>query len=467
MKRSFFFLRFFAMIPSLEKFFLMLKTSLKQKFLLFSCSVIVCLLLLELVLRAAGLIHLALRDRKNQAKLNSLDSYRVLCIGESTTYLGGDNNYPNYLSQILNSSGLGKMFTVVNKGTPGVSTDFIVANAASWIDQYQPDFAVVMMGINDDMLIARDQGAARRLLSFLKETRIYKLAQWISLSFKKRFSKEDFQYSSMGTTVSSESSKTENLQTFMDQFFDRINRTDPEYRKLYKAAVLLEGMKQYHRSEDIFKALISGTDDPVIQRGLQKKLGDVLARQGKYIEFLNITSTTPHNYWNTDWIEDVCGDEEGFQRVESALHTLMQTHAYKLPFYSLLARCYEHGGKPAQAEEYRQKSKKTTLEDIHPATQKNFLELALLLSQRDVTPIFVQYPVRSIDPLKKILGPAKNFHRLIFVDNEKLFKDAVEQEGTKEYFNDLFAWDFGHCTEKGNRLLAQNIASALIKYIKK
>jgi len=52
---------------------------------------------------------------------------------------------------------------------------------------------------------------------------------------------------------------------------------------------------------------------------------------------------------------------------------------------------------------------------------------------------------------------------LFFVDNEQVFKEAVKKAGYKEYFKDMFAGDFGHCTQKGNELLAQNIADVILK----
>ena len=68
--------------------------------------------------------------------------------------------------------------------------------------------------------------------------------------------------------------------------------------------------------------------------------------------------------------------------------------------------------------------------------------------------------MRNIEPLKRIFNEKKD---LIFVDNERLFKEAVEKEDYNEYFNDIFAGDFGHCTPKGNRLLAENIANEILK----
>jgi hypothetical protein len=68
--------------------------------------------------------------------------------------------------------------------------------------------------------------------------------------------------------------------------------------------------------------------------------------------------------------------------------------------------------------------------------------------------------MRSVLPLKKIFQIQEG---IIFVDNEQIFKKAVKKSGYKEYFIDMFAGDFGHCTEKGNRLLAENIANVILK----
>ena len=74
----------------------------------------------------------------------------------------------------------------------------------------------------------------------------------------------------------------------------------------------------------------------------------------------------------------------------------------------------------------------------------------------------MQYPMCSVEPLKKIFAGQEG---IIFVDNEKVFKDALREGGYRAYFIDMFAGDFGHCTEKGNRLLAENIAKVILKNI--
>lgn len=94
-----------------------------------------------------------------------------------------------------------------------------------------------------------------------------------------------------------------------------------------------------------------------------------------------------------------------------------------------------------------------------PVTVKNMLRISEIVKKRGARLVCVQYPMRNLEPLKVIF--AGSGHRVSFVDNERVFKDAVSAKGYTEYFIDTFAGDFGHCTDKGNRLLAGNIADTI------
>jgi len=72
----------------------------------------------------------------------------------------------------------------------------------------------------------------------------------------------------------------------------------------------------------------------------------------------------------------------------------------------------------------------------------------------------MQYPMRSVEPLKKMF---KDRSDIIFVDNENVFKKAVKEKGTKQIFVDMFGGEFGHCTLKGNKLIAENVANVILK----
>ncbi|MCK5393372.1 MAG: hypothetical protein KAI91_03475 [Candidatus Omnitrophica bacterium] len=74
----------------------------------------------------------------------------------------------------------------------------------------------------------------------------------------------------------------------------------------------------------------------------------------------------------------------------------------------------------------------------------------------------MEYPLRSVESLKNLL---RSEGTIIFVDNGELFKEVLKQANYNEYFTDMFGGDFGHCTPKGNRLLAENVANVILKEI--
>ena len=106
------------------------------------------------------------------------------------------------------------------------------------------------------------------------------------------------------------------------------------------------------------------------------------------------------------------------------------------------------------------KANKLILQYYDPTLCYNYRKLNDIVTKRRVKLLCVQYPMRSMEPLKRIFQDKND---IIFVDNEKVFKEAVKRDGYTEYFDDMFGGDFGHCTARGNHLLAENIAKAILK----
>lgn len=97
----------------------------------------------------------------------------------------------------------------------------------------------------------------------------------------------------------------------------------------------------------------------------------------------------------------------------------------------------------------------------NPVTYNNYQRLKdIVVRQRKLKLVCAQYPTRSAQLLKELFTGQD---RVIFVDNETIFTNAIKQEGFWAYFKDSFAGDFGHCTPKGNRLLSENIADVIIE----
>jgi Tfp pilus assembly protein PilF len=133
--------------------------------------------------------------------------------------------------------------------------------------------------------------------------------------------------------------------------------------------------------------------------------------------------------------------------------------------YRGCAAVYSEMGKDKLAQEYYGKANRLGLGNYSLVTAHNYQELKMILDKRGIKLVCIQYPLRSIEPLKRMLQGQDG---VIFVDNEKVFKDALKKGSFKDYFIDMFAGEFGHCTRKGNRLLAENIANTILKeYFKK
>jgi hypothetical protein len=72
----------------------------------------------------------------------------------------------------------------------------------------------------------------------------------------------------------------------------------------------------------------------------------------------------------------------------------------------------------------------------------------------------MQYPLRNVDPLKNIFEEEEG---VIFISNEENFEKKVKENGYEEYFVDKFGGDFGHCTDKGNYIIAESVYEKLFE----
>ena len=111
------------------------KTNWKQKCLLVLFGVLLTFLLLEAGLHIGGVVFLWFQEHINKISIEKNGEYRILCLGESTTALGGNFSYPRQLENILNSAQKNIRFSVINKGIPSTTTTQIVMNLDKNLDQ--------------------------------------------------------------------------------------------------------------------------------------------------------------------------------------------------------------------------------------------------------------------------------------------------------------------------------------------
>jgi len=218
------------------------------------------------------------------------------------------------------------------------------------------------------------------------------------------------------------------------------------------------------QAEEVLKkgiALNSG--DP----GCYIELGEVYAAQCKFSQaeeaFIRSLALDPHDtgcYMRLGWLYKAQGK---YSQTEVLLKKGVEINPSDEALYGMLAVFYEERGNTTLAGSYYRKANKLRERTRNPETLRNYHKLKEILDAHKIKLVCAQYPMRSIASLKKIFEGS--FQGIFFVDNERIFKEAVQKEGYKAYFYDIFGGDFGHCTEKGNRLLAENIANTILKEV--
>ncbi|MFH0918673.1 MAG: tetratricopeptide repeat protein [Candidatus Omnitrophota bacterium] len=155
-------------------------------------------------------------------------------------------------------------------------------------------------------------------------------------------------------------------------------------------------------------------------------------------------------------------EQNTLPQIEVLFKKIVELNSGNDPAYGAIAVLYEEIDRPELAKEYAQKANSLRLEYCNPVTVNNYRKLKEILDQKGIKLVCAQYPMRNIEPLKKIFAKDTG---VIFVDNQGIFREAVKKTSYKEYFTDMFGGDFGHCNDKGNKLLAQNIADVILREV--
>ncbi|MDD5080213.1 MAG: tetratricopeptide repeat protein [Candidatus Omnitrophica bacterium] len=599
-----------------------------------------CAILLELGLRAAGFVFLYSQDQRNKVCARQKGAYRIMCLGESNTALGGVYSYPSQLQEILNRRGTGVKFSVINKGLPEIHTSDILNRLESDLDAYRPDMVIAMMGINErGTYMFRRGPSGSRAIDFLKSLKVYKLPRIIfrnivtarrqgypskSGTRQERSAASipgnDGEYAALGIFYRDKGKFAEaedafskamelnprNYRAYIEQgWICRVQGRFSEAEGLLNKAIGLDPANdgpymelgwiyriqgKFPEAEAAFRKAIEINPKnywPYVERGnfagaeavfrkaielnpkddwayiglgwiyhdqgripeaeaafkkareinpqniwLQAQLGQFFRDQNKVIEteavlkkgievdplaagphlelgwvyqaqgrlseaeaaFKKAIELEPENHWPYFKLGRFYMEQGKIFEAETAFRKALEVNPQADCPYLELGWIYRSMGKLTEAEaifkkaieanprnnwaygalsalyvktgdlrlarECDRKSRELKEDCLPQIVIEHYRKLKAVLDKRGVVFVCAQYPLRSLEPLKKIFrdGP----EGIIFVDNQKIFRDALIRGGYAEYFIDMFAGDFGHCTPKGNRLLAENIANAIL-----
>lgn len=270
-----------------------MKRARRHKIIVALLGLVVTLVFLELCLQTAHYLPKLLGPDELDDAVMAQEVYRILCLGDSTTHIGGDSSWPGQLQEVLDAGSGGTKYAVINGGRTGADSSDIAAGLEENLERFRPHLVIVMTGINENGLL------------------MYR-----------------------------------NVPGSDSFFFERV--------RLFKFSALM--------------------------------LGRIL---------------------------ELGQDEE-----------------------------------EAPEEMYKE-----------PTTRKNFESMAARLGRGGIKLVAMQYPRRPVEPLRKLL---RSIEGAVIVDNEGVFEEALEGGRYEDFFVDRFGGDFGHCTPRGNRLLAEHLAQTLI-----
>jgi Flp pilus assembly protein TadD len=435
-----------------------------QKIALITLGATLVFVMIEIGMRLAGFTMLLLQERRNLASIRQRGEYRILCIGESTT----QNEYPPFLEEILNQRKLGIKFSVIDKGIAGIITSFILSRIELYLDRYRPDMVIAMMGINDEgKHIVYESPSSSRAVLFLRSLRTYKLARllWLHMITKAKeigLYKTHQDIQSIQTRQSIFAKEIENA--YNENVLKKAIELNPQnYRAYVDLAWLYRRQDRFSPAQEYIKKAIEL--NPQNYRAYLE-LGRLYRRQHKFSQaeewFKRAIELNPRETGFYFELGRLYHEQDKFSQAEECFKKCLTLDPMSERLYGALSSLYEEIGKHAQAQEYYSKAKKLGLGKYNYITIQNYRKLKEILDKEGVIFVCVQYPMLNIGPLKKIFNDQTG---IIFVDNEKVFKEAVRRERCKAYFRDMFGGEFGHCTSKGNRLLAENIANIILKEV--
>jgi hypothetical protein len=437
-----------------------------QKILLIISGILIALIILELSLQTAGFVASSYQRYRNNQALKNKSEYKIMCLGESTTYGG----YPKELQNMLNQKYPNK-FTVIDCGVPGNNLDNILSQLDINIAKYNPDFAICMMGINDGFISLStnkpeletkpEPEPERKKISYLKTYELYHLLRKhiiliLQTNFDayyvlKLYCQKKYSYAELVCEKILESPQNDySLASFLAMVqYDHLDKRDCAYRA---ASDIIENNKKLdNRSKNIVYRI-------VIDYNLQNKNNALMQ---KYIDKLINDDNVFFDAKLYGFIKDFINlnqKKEFFNKMAKFEESLDQCYGIRA-IESMDKKDYK------KAEEYFAKAEEVRLKYPREQTYNLYKLIVDKLVDNNIKVLSMQYPVRSIKPLKQMLKNEEYYDRIIFINNENNFKDLLKTKQFKEVFEDQFAGDFGHYKQDGSVLIAENVIARLEKII--
>ena len=447
-------------------------------------TILLLVVILEILMRLIGFILTAPQDIANQASQWDSQSFRILTLGESTT-AGSEASWPGELEKKLRANCGEQNVRVFNGGVSSATTSYLLAHIQSQIKRFQPHLVIIMAGINDTYYTKYDFDADSKWRLFLDRIRVVKLYRWVKDNIKyslKKYGKRNRFYIDEHLPPD----QWREFNEFLKIFNSNIDSENVDLSLSAAREILWKYEGNLTMARFVLDEIIHGKYYDLKGKP-KKKVSDfiinqsniILSRVDNFVEAISYKAEIYTNLKHKLCISTVvqlleftslsvkensvvldaigsCGNQNNLSEIEVLQNYLsdqrIEINSEKKPFLSF---------------------------------QNNIGKLYNYLDDQEIDVIFMQYPIVSVKPLKYTLSvdqidvremPLRYRDALIshweppsysvdekinFLENRKNFQEALRKYEYKEIFIDRFADIFGHMTQRGHNLIANNV----VKYL--
>lgn len=463
----------------------------------------VCAVMLgEGALRIGGALERRAQERRNAISLARPGSYRIMCLGESTT-AGGENAWPARLERLLNERYPGMTFSVVNKAVAGADMAALMNSLEKNLDEVRPDMVMTMMGINDGSIryyqgldgsgFLFGHSALYRWFRLVSDPRVIQRKTvpsippntqargqedpWLTYAPRNSGTGERLRKDLAGNPSDPMAlyllGKYLTSQPLSGQPDKRVAAEGETL--LLRAAALRPGksyvymaLGQYYQSTGKSEKAVA-----MMEKSAELNAGlDNWYWLGRYCHKLGMKDRAEKALQKAVKFDKIY-DEALFELVALRLEQERYAEAEELLLKAAAAApenekipealisFYQDRGRPEKAESCRRELENKRAQ-LTSRTRGYYQRLNGILRARGMRLACLQYPMCPLGPLRLLLADLPG---VIFVDNEGVFRRAVAAKGSGYYFLDLFGGNFGHLTDEGHELLARNAADSLAPYL--
>lgn len=426
-------------------------------------GIVFALISLEVLLQLSSFVIMQtnkINNNKSVKIINNKDQIKILCIGESTTFA----QYPKQLVDYLNTH-INKDFAVIDCGVPGTNVENIASRIDEQIRMYDPDIVISMMGANDAklkstpiykkyklktvelfMLIKRhiESIAAEKLYADGNNTDYSALVDDYFQTGKnpvrliKIVENNPNDINAIEGLISIYRTRREfaNVEKYAGMFLT--NHTDvPNMFILFMLTDVYIQQKKYNLADNlILSVLVSGKINEEQKNEYLSKIVE------SYISFSTVDELTKYyNMLVSNKIQTIILDD---------LYKYLKKNNVAVSYYNY-ANKYNRIG---QVPDFN-------TEEI----KKSYLLFAQKLVDNNIVYICMGYPTISIEKFRVFFKNTKLKDKIIFVSNEENFQEKLQTMPYYELFVDNFGGTFGHCTNFGNQLIAENVGKKIIEIV--